>query len=205
MELRRVLACDARSDDGVPCGRVAEQAAFREGFQREISRDEAEGGESEEAILAAWRAECERKPVELEAFRRARAQRRHAASEAAAAEEALTHERMRTAAREAARRDGVDVELLDKLYETLRSEGVDTSDVGSLHRFLRGKGVDPEDRHELEAFARQYTQANPTYGGISWGAPKPSVSSGVPDEDEDEDISTEGMRSSSDYFKVIRA
>ena len=41
--------------------RAAEKAEFREAFKREIARDEAaDGAESEESIVEAWRVECDR-------------------------------------------------------------------------------------------------------------------------------------------------
>ena len=109
-------------------------------------------------------------PITLEDFRRQRKQQQQAAKEAQARGAVEMRERMGQAAREAALRDGIDVEALDRLYASLRDEGVDTSDVQELHAALRSKGVDPDDRSELEDFARTYAAAHPSYGsgGFSW-------------------------------------
>lgn len=109
-------------------------------------------------------------PITLEDFRRQRKQQQAAAKGAEAKAMLEQRQRMGQAAREAALRDGVDVEALDRLYESLRAEGIDISNVRELHAALRSKGVDPDDRAELEDFARSYAAAHPSYAssGFSW-------------------------------------
>ena len=69
--------------------------------------------------------------------------------------------------------EGVDLEAIDKLYETLASEGVNTSDAAELNQALIERGADMNEsggHAGLEAFARYYTRKNPTYGGVTWGS-----------------------------------
>lgn len=172
------------------------KANFREAFQKELSTSyDQEGEESEEAVTAAWKVECERlrggavdvsdaapPPITLAEFKRQRAEKRRAAQAKAAKEKEEAEERMRAAAREAAKRDGVDVEALDALYASLRSEGVDTSDPAALHQALRAKGIDPSDQEELEAFARSHAKDSIAYasGGFSW-APRAEPAAAAPE------------------------
>ena len=143
-------------------------------------------------------------PITLEDFKRERKAKRQAAEAEAAAEAAAAKERYVQAAREAARRDGADLGAIDRLAESLRAEGVDTSDPAAMGAALRARGIDPDDREQFIDFARDYSAANPVYGGVSWGG---AASAASPDQqtpvdlvpetedDEVEAISTDGMTS----------
>ena len=168
-----------------------------------------EAREALEALEAEKRAA---KVAYREAFTQsvARDEESNATAEAKArADAAATRDEVARAAREAARRDGFDLEALDQLYAGLHAdEGVDTTDVHALHAALRARGVDPTDREALEEHAREYAAAHPAYGTVSWGGGgggggggdgSGGGGGGSAEEAEEEEISTDSMYSISSW------
>ena len=132
--------------------------------------------DAREALAAIDKEKAAQKAAFSEAFKKEIARDESEdtrAKEAAAAEAAAMRERVARDARERAKLEGVDLEAIDKLYETLASEGVNTSDAAELNQALIERGADMNEsggHAGLEAFARYYTRKNPTYGGVTWGS-----------------------------------
>lgn len=134
-------------------------------------------------------------PISLEDFKRQRNKKVARQKEAAAA----AKERHVKAMREAARRDGVDMEAIDKMHQALHAEGVDTSDIHALEAALRRKGIDPNNRDEVASYAQELAAASYS---TSWGSAVSSTTMELPKSaqmNDMEDISTDNMYSVSSW------